>query len=699
MMKIRPEQITEWMTILFFGILSAIAATFHFDIPGIDIGITDPREMIALSSVFFLKDWKSAMAVGFIASFGGPYNESFLVTIIMHVIAIPAAWFLYQMDRRRIKNQTNIVILWAFQVIGLYLLVYLPIFTLGIWLEKRIPVSDILTTYKLLFNGIKIELVATSIITALILALRLTRLALTIEAKMLNLFIQSQEFGVWEWTVKSDNLRLSRHWINKLGWEGKENGSSMQQYIEAIHPDDKKQFKESIERLANGEMKIIRSEYRLSMGGENYFWVFNSAQRIDSELFGSDSGNVVGVVMDISERKQAEEKNQKLQQQLIQAQKMESIGTLAGGIAHDFNNLLTVINGHAEMAALRLDRPDVVHKDLLAIQSAGKKAVQLTSQLLAFSRRQIFEPRSVNLNDIVSNMQMMLERLIGEDIHIEVNLLNTELIIQADPVQIEQILLNLIVNARDAIYESDEKTAERKITIETNKTDLKHTYQETEYKNSEGEFVVLAVSDTGKGMDKETIKRIFDPFFTTKEKSKGTGLGLSTVYGIVEQNKGHISVYSEPGIGTTFKIYWPARKKGDSSKIEKPIEVTQLSGSEVILYVEDDRQVRDFTTNVLTGFGYSVHHTESGQEALRWVSENKVKPDLLITDLIMPEMNGRELADKILDLIPDCPVLYNSGYTDNHIVHNGSLDKGVNFLHKPFSTRELLEKVRKILDK
>lgn len=697
-LKTHPERFNEWMTVLFFGLLSAIAATFHFNIPGLENGITDPREMIALTSVFFLRDWKSALAVGFIASFGGPYNDSFFNTVLMHIVAIPAAWFIYQMDRRRVKSQLNIVILWAFQVIGLYIFVYLFLFAFGLWIFGKSPDRDFWMLYATVFSGVKIEMVATSVITALILALRLTRLELSKEGKMLNLFVESREFGVWEWDIESDKLSLSRHWLEKMELPNPNQGISMQQYMDAIHPEDKASFAEKIELLVKGEIKVMHNEYRIKIGKKNYFWVYNSAQRMDNEIFSADVKKIVGVVIDISERKQAEEKNEKLQQQLIQAQKMESIGTLAGGIAHDFNNLLTVINGHAEMAALRLDKPDIVQKDLLAIQSAGEKAVRLTGQLLAFSRRQIYEPRRVNLNSIVRDMQKMLVRIIGEDIHIEVNLTDTELIIQADPVQIEQIMLNLIVNARDAIHESVEKAGEKKITIETSQSDLKATYLDIDNKEHSGEFVVLSVSDNGKGMDKETIKKIFDPFFTTKDKSRGTGLGLSMVYGIVEQNKGHISVYSEPEIGTTFKIYWPKAEKGIEPEKEESVEVTRLSGNETILYVEDDQQVREFTVNVLSSFGYTVHHTHSGKEALHWVADNKLKPDLLITDLIMPDMNGRELAEKIEKILPECPILYNSGYTDNHIVHNGSLNKGVNFLHKPFSTRELLEKVRKILD-
>ena len=697
--NLSTERWNEWMTVIFFGVLSAIAGNLHFNIPGIMVGITDPRELVALSSVFFLKDWKSALVVGIMAAFGGPYNNTIYNTLLMHALAIPAAWFLFHMGKNRIKRQSNLVILWTFQVIGIYLFIFIPLLTLSMWVLGKMHLGQFWATYAIAFEGLKLEMVLTAIITALILALRLTRMELTKEGYMLNLFIQSEEFGVWEWDVKNDKLQLSRHWKKKIGIQDDIDGITMQRYLEAIHPEDRAVFKNKIDQMVQGKIRISHSEYRFMREEKLCCWVFNSAQRLDSVFLGMHCGNIIGIIMDISERKQAEAEYEQLRQQLIQSQKMESIGTLAGGIAHDFNNLLTVINGHAEIAALRLDKPDIVKKDLQAIQSAGSKAVQLTSQLLAFSRKQIYEPRNVNLNKVVGDMQKMLMRLIGEDIHIEMILTDPLPKIMADPVQIEQILLNLVVNARDAINEATDKASEKKITIETGKADLKSTYQDLEHGRDAGEYVLFSVSDNGIGMDKDITKRIFDPFFTTKGKSRGTGLGLSMVYGIIKQNRGHISVYSEPGIGTTFKIYWPASDAEDISGDERPVAITQISGNETILYVEDDSLVREFAVNVLSNFGYRVHHTGSGKKALEWVAENKVKPDLLITDLIMPEMNGRELAEKIKEIIPGCPVLYNSGYTDNHIVHNGSLDKGINFLHKPFSPRELLEKIRNILDK
>ena len=698
-LKVRSDQMNEWMTVLFFGILSAISGNFHLDIPGLVSGTTDPREVIALSSVFFLRDWKSTLAVGFLAAFGGPYDDTMPLTIVMHILAIPAAWFFYQWDRRRIKSQLNIILSWAFQVVILYFGIYMTSLTVGMWALGKIEFVDCWKTYSAVYAGVRLELVFTTITTSLILALRLSRAELNKEAQLLNLFIQSEDFGIWEWNTQNDELSLSKLWQKKLGITPKDNGMSMQQYIRLIHPDDRTQFEQNIKELAAGNIRYMHIEYRLNRGQEECCWVFNSAQRMDDKMFGIDTGNVVGVLMDISEKKRTEKEKEKLRQQLIQAQKMESIGTLAGGIAHDFNNLLTVINGHAELAAHKLEGNQKVQKDLLAIESAGKKAVRLTSQLLAFSRQQIYEPRSIDLNTVVKELHKMLARLIGEDIHIEMILEEAIPPVKADPVQIEQILLNLMINARDAINEVTDIAGEKKITIETGKADLHSTYQHSQETKPQGEFVILSVSDNGKGMDKETVERIFDPFFTTKDKGKGTGLGLATVYGIVTQNKGHISVYSEPGIGTTFKIYWPVCKENGSTEIRTEHEITRLSGSETIIYVEDDTLVREFAVSVLSDFGYTVHSCARGKEALKLITQSNIRPDLLVTDLIMPEMNGKELAEQLLDIFPACPVLYTSGYTDNHIVHNGSLDKGVNFLHKPFTTQELLKKIRKTLDK
>ncbi len=387
-----------------------------------------------------------------------------------------------------------------------------------------------------------------------------------------------------------------------------------------------------------------------------------------------------------------------LQEQLRQAQKLESIGTLAGGVAHDFNNLLTVINGYAEMALLKLGKEHSVHKELEGILKAGQRAVSLTSQLLAFSRKQISNPEIININDIIDSMDKMLRRLIGEDIRIETMLKKDIPNIKADPAQIEQIFTNLIVNARDAVQTKKDRSTKKKIIIETGMALLDDEFVSTHPGAHTGSYVFFAVSDNGIGIDANTRQKIFEPFFTTKEKYKGTGLGLSVVYGIVKQNKGYISVQSQPGEGTTFKIYWPVTKekpKEDKTAAEKEL----MKGSETILLVEDDLQVREFAFDALTSLGYKVIQASNGQTAMELIEAEAPAIDLLITDMVMPEMSGEELAKHIKKIYPNLKILFASGYTDSQIVNNGSPKKDINFIQKPYSIEKLAKEIRRILKK
>jgi len=406
---------------------------------------------------------------------------------------------------------------------------------------------------------------------------------------------------------------------------------------------------------------------------------------------------VIVYVRDISAQKEVEKEKAKLQEQLRQAQKMEAIGTLAGGIAHDFNNLLTVINGHSEIALMKIKDNPSLENDINMIKKAGKRAAQLISQLLAFSRKQIYEPKVVNVNNIIMDLDKMLSRLIGEDIYIEKKLCDNLPPIMADPTQIEQILMNLIVNARDAIYEHKDNKVEKRITIETDYVFLDDSYVKRHLGSKLGPHVLICVSDTGVGMDKETQKRIFEPFFSTKEMGRGTGLGLATIYGIIKQNNGCIYVYSEPGKGSSFKIYWPVSK---NQEILIPEDVYEEipKGNESILIVEDNDFVRRLIYDALLQAGYNVFEAPNGKEALILIEKEGIIPQLTISDLIMPEMNGKELIEKIKEIIPNMGVLYISGYTNNYIVHNGILEHGTNFLQKPFSIKKLLKKVRYILD-
>ncbi|MBC8028876.1 MAG: PAS domain S-box protein [Pyrinomonadaceae bacterium] len=377
-------------------------------------------------------------------------------------------------------------------------------------------------------------------------------------------------------------------------------------------------------------------------------------------------------------------------EQLRQSQKMEAVGQLAGGVAHDFNNLLTVITGYSEIGLRRMAATDPMRRNMEEIKKAGDRAASLTRQLLAFSRKQMFQAKVIDLNLIVADMDTLLQRLIGEDIDL-VTLLEPSLCkIKADPGQIEQVLMNLVVNARDAMPRGGN------LTIETGNAVLDQTIN-SHVSFKPGRYLMLAVSDTGIGMDAETQKRIFEPFFTTKEVGKGTGLGLATVYGIVKQSDGNILVYSEPGHGTTFKIYLPVADEFVNNEIDTNVsEVPRGHGT--VLLVEDEELVRNLAGEILQANGYDVLTAANGVEALRVSAGYEGNIDLLITDVVMPQMGGRELAERLAELRPKTKVLYMSGYTDDAIVRHGILDDRMSFIQKPFSLDLFALKVRQILD-
>lgn len=402
---------------------------------------------------------------------------------------------------------------------------------------------------------------------------------------------------------------------------------------------------------------------------------------------------VLGIGHDITERKRSEEDKNKLESQLQQAQKMESVGRLAGGVAHDFNNMLTIIFGHTQLALMESDLPQPLHEHLTSIQNAANRSADLTRQLLAFARKQTIAPIVLDLNEAVSEMLKMLQRLIGEDIHLAWQPAENLWPVKVDPSQIDQILANLCVNARDAISDVG------KIVIETGNRAFDAGYCATHLDFLPGDYVQLTVSDNGCGMDKNTIAHIFEPFFTTKELGKGTGLGLATVYGIVKQNSGFINVYSEPGLGTTFTIYL-SRYEGEAARkaMEKVAEPV-LIGQETILLVEDETAILTLTTQMLEKLGYTVITANGPGEAVCMAQEKSGQIDLLMTDVVMPEMNGLALAKNLQSYYPNLKCLFMSGYTTNVIVHHGVLDEGVNFIQKPFSVADLANKVREVLDK
>ena len=432
------------------------------------------------------------------------------------------------------------------------------------------------------------------------------------------------------------------------------------------------------QKLAGAEATVYESEL-----------VAKDGQRVQVEIASRlivEDGVPVGteaICRDITERKQLEE-------QLRQAQKLEAIGRLAGGVAHDFNNLLTVISGYAESLLEGRDRSSEFELDQIA--AAADRAAILTRQLLAFSRRQVLEPRVLDLNEVVNGATPMLTRLIGEDVELVASLDPDTNPVLADPNQLGQVLLNLAVNARDAMPGGG------RVLIQTANVELDEEYVAHHGEANVGPHVVLSVSDTGSGMDADTLAHVYEPFFTTKPVGTGTGLGLATVYGIVKQSGGSIWVYSEPGAGTTFKVYLPRSESAVALETGPPRVSSATNGSETILLAEDEESLRLLTARMLEKHGYEVIAAESSTEALRIVEENGRRFDLLLTDLIMPELSGGALAKKVRLLVPGIRVLYMSGYADDVVTRNGSLEPGAPFLEKPFSGNDLAAKVRETLD-
>ena len=397
-------------------------------------------------------------------------------------------------------------------------------------------------------------------------------------------------------------------------------------------------------------------------------------------------------VRECAERRRAEEALRASEERLRQAQKLEAIGSLAGGVAHDFNNLLTVIQGYIELASLKVTTSDPIRRDLEEVSKAAERATTLTRQLLAFSRKQVLQPTVLAVNGVVEGVQKMLGRLIGEHISFSTVLSEDAGRVRADPGQIEQVIMNLVVNARDAMPRGG------RLTIETRNVVLDDEFARGRGQMSPGRYVMLAVSDTGHGIDAETQARMFEPFFTTKAPGKGTGLGLSTVYGIVAQSQGHIEVHSQPGRGTTFTIYLP-NVDGES---ERPAVASRaavsLRGSETVLLVEDEDLVRGVTQAMLKANGYRVLVASSGEEAIRVCTSHAGSIDLVMTDLVMPGMNGRQTVEQLERLRPGVRVLFTSGYANDEIVRHGVLVAGTEFIQKPFTAETLARKIRGVLD-
>jgi len=447
-------------------------------------------------------------------------------------------------------------------------------------------------------------------------------------------------------------------------------------------------LEEELKRSMRGPGNDFYSEYRFLAKNGEYRQLLDTALIIRN----ADGTAVrsIGALVDITERKLLED-------ELRQAQKMEAVGRLAGGVAHDFNNLLTVIKGYAELLGNEPGDTGTYQRNLEQIRKAADRAAALTRQLLAFSRRQVLALEAVNLGEVVANLQELLQRLLGEDVELATQYGETLGQVRADRGQIEQVLMNLAINARDAMPQGG------KLAITTANIDLAKPVSSGRFTVMPGEYVVLTVTDSGSGMDDETQSHIFEPFFTTKEQGKGTGLGLSTVYGIVKQSGGYIWVSSEVGKGTSFKIYLPRMfESTETAAAHVPVkEVVGATGAEsnTLLLVEDEAGIRELTSELLAGWGYEVLVARNGVEALEISGKHRGAIDLMVTDVVMPHMNGRDLAERMRQMRPEMKVIYMSGYTDNLVLQGGMVEEGSDFIQKPFSADTLAKRVRAALQK
>lgn len=453
----------------------------------------------------------------------------------------------------------------------------------------------------------------------------------------------------------------------------------------SIHPDDQAALKTAIENHLANPVVPFDQQYRIrAKDGKYKIWKDRGKLVLRD---GKSTGRWIGSCTDITKAK-------RLEQQFMQAQKMETVGLLAGSIAHDFNNLLTAIIGFSDMCLQSQELSATNTEYINEVKNAGMRAADLTRQLLAFSRKQVIAPVNLDINAVVSGMEKMLRRLIAENIHFTLTLAPSLKHVLADASQLEQIVMNLAINARDAMPNGGE------LMIQTQDVEMDNNYVVLHPEVIPGPYVMLAISDTGAGISRQDQARIFEPFFTTKEKGKGTGLGLATVYGIVKQSRGYIYLYSEPGMGTTFKVYLPAAEHPGTLP-GKLSDAQQLmsKNNETILLVEDETSVRSLAQMILKSCGYKILEAESGNEALQICDLHKGPIDLLLTDVIMPGLNGHELAARLTSKYPDLQVLYMSGYTDDIITRHGILTEGTMFMSKPFSSEMLARKVHEVLYK
>jgi PAS domain S-box-containing protein len=508
-------------------------------------------------------------------------------------------------------------------------------------------------------------------------------------SRRLQLATSSANLGIWDWDIRDNSMAWDDRMFNLYGINRETFPNCIDAWKNGLHPEDKDAVVAAFQLALNGE-QVFDATFRVCHPDGAIRHI--KANGLVIRGIDGTAERMIGVNADITDKILAEEERTRLEAQLQQAQKMESVGRLAGGVAHDFNNMLTIILGYTQLALQDANLSQPLHTNLEQIRNAAERSAELTRHLLAFARKQIIAPKVLDLNETVAGMLKMLQRLLGEDIHLVWKPATNLWPVKMDSSQIDQILANLCVNARDAI------AGVGKIIIGTENIALDEEYCDTRLGFPPGEFVQLVVSDNGCGMDRETLANIFEPFFTTKSIGKGTGLGLSTVYGIVKQNNGFINVYSEPNQGTTFSIYLPSHVGTAGPSIMQVTAEPASHGHEIILLVEDEPAILNITTQMLKMQGYTVLAASTPNEAIRLAKEYADEIHILMTDVIMPEMNGRDLAKTLLSSYPHLKQLFMSGYTADVIAIQGVLDEGAYFIQKPFSMKGLASKVREVLD-
>jgi two-component system cell cycle sensor histidine kinase/response regulator CckA len=505
--------------------------------------------------------------------------------------------------------------------------------------------------------------------------------ALRDSEERLRMALDGSQIGTWDWNLQSNVVRWGGHAYRVFDLEPAEFPTSFEGFLDLVHPEDRPGMNGSVRHAIELALPV-EVEFRTSTRSGEARWVAAQGQAYCDER--GKPVRMLGVMQDITERK-------RLESQFLQAQKMEGIGRLAGGVAHDFNNLLTAILGYVEIATSKLGEGNPAYDYLSSIRGAAERGASLTRQLLAFARRQITEPRVVDLNGLVVQMQDLLRRVIGEDVELSIVTSRGLGSVRLDPAQFEQVLMNLVINARDAMPHGG------LLTIETKNVELDEHYARQHQGVLPGQYVMLAVSDTGMGMTEEVSRHLFEPFFTTKPPGKGTGLGLATCYGIVKQNGGHIWVYSEHGRGSTFKIFLPRSLDRARPEASPDQSTASLSGHETVLVVEDEPLVRAISVEALETLGYRVLQASNGQEALGVSRSYDGNIDVVVSDVVMPIMGGPALMQHLRLERPHMKVLFVSGYTDDAIVRQGVLEPGVEFLQKPFPLATLARRIRDIL--